>query len=75
MHEMQKTNVMLNILDKIKLKNADCKIKYLKNITRKSIPCREKKKKSTKKPGQDLTFSCFSTQDKQTAFLKNKKTI
>lgn len=71
MHEMQKTNVMLNILDKIKLKNADCKIKYLKNITRKSIPCREKKKVHKK----DLTFSCFSTQDKQTAFLKNKKTI
>lgn len=31
-----------------------------------------KKKKVHKK---DLTFSCFSTQDKQTAFLKNKKTI
>lgn len=48
MHEMQKTNVMLNILDKIKLKNADCKIKYLKNITRKSIPCRGKKKRAQK---------------------------
>lgn len=48
MHEMQKTNVMLSILDKIKLKNADCKIKYLKNITRKSIPCREKKKRAQK---------------------------
>lgn len=32
-------------------------------------------KRKHKKPGRDLTFSCFSTVDKQTAFLKNKKTI
>lgn len=30
----------------------------------------KKVKRKHKKPGRDLTFSCFSTVQKQTAFLK-----
>lgn len=71
MHEMQKTIIMLNILDKIK-KNADFKNKYIskKYYKKKVLHAGKKVKRKHKKPGRDLTFSCFSTVQKQTAFLK-----
>lgn len=75
MHEMQKTNVMLNILDKIKLKNADCKIKYLKNITRKSIPCREKKKEHKKTRSRFDIFMLFYTRQADCIFEKQKDNL